>query len=98
MKGFIHIEANDDGIDCKCRLSMMTLHDQLRILLIVYQSLQFTSADVIKLAPVLEAMFDHQNADGNITTVEAINTSDSPIEKMLWQLLGREDKAENENV
>ena len=97
MNGFIHITAQKDGgIDCKCRLGMVTLYDQIRILLIVYQSLRFNPADIVKLAPVLEAMLDHQKADGNITTVEAKNKSDSPIDKMLWQLLGREDKEEQQ--
>jgi len=93
MNGFIHITAQKDGgIDCKCRLGMVTLYDQIRILLIVYQSLRFNSADIVKLAPVLQAMLDNQKADGNIMTLEAEDKSDSPIDKMLWQLLGREDE------
>jgi len=92
MNGFIHITAQKDGgIDCKCRLGMVTLYDHIRILLIVYQSLRFAPADIVKLAPVLEAMLDNHKAVGNIATVEANNKSDSPIEKMLRQILGRED-------
>ena len=92
MEGFIHIEASErDGIDCKCRLSMVTLLDQLRILLIVYQSLGFAHTDIVRLAPLLESMLSLQKADGNITTIEAEYKSDNSVEKILRELLGRED-------
>lgn len=96
MNGFILIEASGQDIDCKCCLSMVSLFDQIRILLIVYQSLRFTSADIVRLAPLLESMFDHQKADGNIMTVEAEDKSDNSIDKMLRELLGREYEEEKQ--